>query len=281
MQKIKTCAVEYLNTRPIVYGLQQAAAARFELQYAIPSVCADKLKNKEVDLALIPSIEYSRIRGHRNLRIVPDIGVISHQFVKSVELFFNRNLENINTVAVDISSRTSVGLLDIILREKFDIHPEFIPMPPQVEVMLSKADAALIIGDNALELYDTWDNKIDLGEEWGDMTDGLPFVYSFWAAAEDALNTEDILILTASRDAGLDHITEISRVYSQERARGFEPDFYANYLTENIQYKLGKAELEGLKEYYSYCFYYGIIDEIPDLLFVGQENESDFTVKNN
>ncbi|HNE83119.1 MAG TPA: hypothetical protein PLG25_04560, partial [bacterium] len=60
-----------------------------------------------------------------------------------------------------------------------------------------------------------------------------------------------------------------------------EPDFYANYLTENIQFKLGKAELEGLKEYYSYCFYYGIIDEIPDLLFVGQENESDFTVKNN
>ncbi|HNO11808.1 MAG TPA: hypothetical protein PKI67_12835, partial [bacterium] len=106
-------------------------------------------------------------------------------------------------------------------------------------------------------------------------------LYSFWAAAEDALNTDDILTLTASRDAGLDHITEISRVYSQERARGFEPDFYANYLTENIQFKLGKAELEGLKEYYSYCFYYGIIDEIPDLLFVGQENESDFTVKNN
>jgi chorismate dehydratase len=266
---IKVSAVQYLNAKPIVYGLENNLVShRFELNYDIPSACSAKLNDQEVDLALIPSIEYSRIRGRRLLSIVPDIAIASRQEVKSVELFFNRNLSTISKIAVDTGSRTSVALLQIVLREKYDIEAEFMPMPPDMDAMLKQADAALIIGDTALEHFDSMDNHLDLGEEWLDLTDGLPFVFAFWAGAPDALTCDDVRALSRSRDAGLENLSEIAKRHADSKngnAQSYE--FYVNYLRDNIQFHLGKEELEGLKEYYSYCYYYGLIDEIPELQF--------------
>ncbi|NUM79573.1 menaquinone biosynthesis protein [bacterium] len=269
---IKVSAVSYLNTKPIIYGLENNRLShRFDIRYDIPSVCAKHLADHTVDLALIPSIEYSRIRETISLFIVPSVAVTSRGEVRSVELFFNRGLDQIRTVAVDSSSRTSVALLRIILGEKFDIQPELIEMDPNLPNMLSKADAALIIGDNALHYYDAADNRLDLGEEWNDLTDGLPFVYSFWAGIPDRLNAADVKTLMDSRDLGLAHIKEISDIYRQDHAPGQSAGFYEKYLTENIRYELGKEEIEGLKEYLSYCFYYGLIGEIPEIIFYNME----------
>ncbi len=274
---IKVSAVQYLNAKPIVYGLEKNSAShRFQLQYDTPSECASKLNNREVDLALIPSIEYPRIRGRRLLCIVPEIAIVSRQEVKSVELFFNRNLANIHKIAVDTGSRTSVALLQIILREKYDLQVELTPMAPDLHRMLKSADAALIIGDQALEQWDLMDNRMDLGEEWLDLTDGLPFVYAFWAGIQNTLTPDDVQALIRSRDAGLENISEIARTYSDSKNGKSRPEeFYANYLRDNIQFHLGKEELEGLREYYSYCYYYGLIDEIPDFHFFGETEKMD------
>jgi chorismate dehydratase len=266
--KLKVSAVQYLNTKPIVYGLEKEPACdRFDINYDIPSLCSQKLLNKEVDLALIPSIEYSRIRRERLLSIVPDIGVVSHREVNSVELFFNKNLSDLRTIAVDNSSKTSVALLEIVLREKYDIEPVLVPMKPDLSLMLKETDAALIIGDNALEQCGVMDNKLDLGDEWNDLTDGLPFVYSFWAGLKGALTPGDVQTLVRSRDLGVASINEISADYVSKKPGGKPADFYVDYLTDNIQFYLGKDELEGLKEFYSYCYFFGIIDEVPDLFF--------------
>ncbi len=266
--KLKVSAVQYLNTKPIIYGIESVPAnARFSVSYDIPSVCSQKLLHKEVDLALIPSIEYSRIRRERLLSIVPDIGVVSHQEVNSVELFFNKNLSDLRNIAVDNSSRTSVALLEIVLREKYDIEPVLIPMEPDLRQMLTKSDAALIIGDNALEQSGLMDNKLDLGDEWNDLTDGLPFVYSFWAGIKEALTPQDVKALIESRNMGVDHINEIAADHAAKKTGGKSADFYVAYLTDNIQFYLGKDELEGLREFYSYCYFFGIIDEIPELFF--------------
>lgn len=266
--KLKVSAVQYLNTKPIVYGLEKEPARdRFDINYDIPSLCSQKLLNKEVDLALIPSIEYSRIRRERLLSIVPDIGVVSHREVNSVELFFNKNLSDLRTIAVDNSSKTSVALLEIVLREKYDIEPVLVPMKPDLTLMLKETDAALIIGDNALEQCGVMDNKLDLGDEWNDLTDGLPFVYSFWAGLKGALTAGDVQTLVRSRDLGVASINEISADYVSKKPGGMPADFYVDYLTDNIQFYLGKDELEGLKEFYSYCYFFGIIDEVPDLFF--------------
>lgn len=266
--KLKVSAVQYLNTKPIVYGLEKELTSdRFNIEYDIPSVCAKRLLHREVDLALIPSIEYSRIRRERVLSIVPDIGVVSHREVNSVELFFNKNLSDLRKIAVDDSSRTSVALMEIVLREKYDITPVLVPMRPDLTSMLKETDAALIIGDNALEQSGIMDNKLDLGDEWNDLTDGLPFVYSFWAGQKSALTPNDVLALIESRDLGVGHIQDIAADYTAKKPGGKPVDFYVDYLTDNIQFYLGKDELEGLKEFYSYCYFFGIIDEIPELFF--------------
>jgi chorismate dehydratase len=265
---LKVSAVQYLNTKPIVYGLEKRQVThRFDISYDIPSLCAKKLLNKEVDLALIPSIEYSRIRRSRSLNIVPEIGVVSHREVNSVELFFNKSLNDLRKIAVDASSRTSVALMEIILREKYGIEPVTVSMNPDLPSMLKEADAALIIGDNALEQSGVMDNKIDLGEEWNDLTDGLPFVYSFWAGLQGTLKINDVQALIESRDQGIENISVIAREYAAQNAGGRTADFYVDYLTDNIQFYLGKDELEGLKEFYSYCYFLGMIDEIPELFF--------------
>lgn len=265
----RLCAVEYLNTVPITYGLEQNRLVhRFNIEYASPAVCADRLRHGQADVALIPSIEYSHIRGYRNLRIVPDIAVTSHGQVKSVSLFFNRGLQDIRRIGVDQNSRTSVALLQIILREKYDIEAELVPMIPDVQRMLAEADGALIIGDRALDLADRMDNYLDLGDEWDDLTNGLPFVYSMWAGLDGALTDRDVETLIRSRDLGLSTVDTIARDFAAAHpSSGHSADYFAAYLTDHIQFHLGKSELEGLKEYYTYCYYYGLIDEIPEFLF--------------
>lgn len=265
---LRLSAVQYLNTKPVVYGLENNLVShRFEITYNIPSVCAKKLLDKEADIALIPSIEYSRIRRHRSLHIVPDIAIVSHREVNSVALFFNQNLSDLKKIAVDSSSRTSVALVEIILREKYDIHPDFVAMNPDLPTMLKEADGALIIGDHALEQIGSMDNKLDLGDEWNDLTDGLPFVYSFWAGSKGSLNENDVKLLIESRNLGLANISSIAEKYANQNSHRHTKDFYVDYLTDNIQFYLGKDELNGLKEFYNYCYFFGIIDEVPELYF--------------
>ncbi|KAB2881329.1 menaquinone biosynthesis protein [bacterium] len=266
--KLRVSAVQYLNTKPIVYGLEKNRVShRFELSYDIPSICSKKLLDQEADLALIPSIEYSRIRRTRSLNIVPDVAVVSHDEVNSVELFFNKNLSDMKRIAVDSSSRTSVALLEIILKEKYDIEPVLVPMNPDLSHMLKEADAALVIGDIALEQSGVMDNKLDLGEEWNDLTDGLPFVYSFWAGTQGALTHNDVKSLIDSRNTGVHNLSDIAGEYVNQNSSGRSPEFYVDYLTDNIQFKLGNDELNGLKEFYSYCYFFGMIEEIPELYF--------------
>ncbi|MBL7996473.1 menaquinone biosynthesis protein [bacterium] len=266
--KLRVSAVQYLNTKPIVYGLEKNRVShRFDLSYDIPSICSKKLLHQEADLALIPSIEYSRIRRTRSLNIVPDIAVVSHDEVNSVELFFNKNLSDMKRIAVDSSSRTSVALLEIILKEKYDIEPVLVPMNPDLSHMLKEADAALVIGDMALEQSGVMDNRLDLGEEWNDLTDGLPFVYSFWAGTQGVLTHNDVKGLIEARNSGVDNIADIAGEYVSQNSNRRAQEFYVDYLTDNIQFKLGEDEINGLKEFYSYCYFFGIIDEIPELYF--------------
>src|SRR5207244_4403284 len=170
--RVRLGAVGYLNARPLVYGLE--AQPQFEIRYDIPSECARLLHEGRIDLGLIPSIEH--LRGPRSYGIVPGPAVVSRGSVASVALFTRREPADIRSIAMDTSSRTSVALATVLARRAFGIAPQPVPMAPDLEVMLAKADAALIIGDNALLLdHDAVRaRKIDLGESWTEAT-GLPF----------------------------------------------------------------------------------------------------------
>src|SRR5215213_4251691 len=199
MRPVRLGAVDYLNARPLVYGLELRHG--FALQFDAPSKCAALLHEGSLDVGMIPSIEY--LRG-QEYHAVPDMAIVSEGPVASVAMFTNKPIEQIRSVAADTSSRTSNGLLRVLCAEAFGIDPEFVPMSPRPAEMLRRCDAALVIGDAAL-FFDhqrAGVEKIDLGEQWTGMS-GLPFVWAFWAGRPKALKEEHIQSLADARDAGV------------------------------------------------------------------------------
>src|SRR5262245_14129962 len=149
MPHVRLGAVGYLNARPLVYGLN--AASRFAVRFDVPSRCADLLHQGAIDVGLIPSIEYlRRPRTAEPYAIVPDLSIASDGPVASVAVFTSRPLADVQTIALDTSSRTSVALLRVLCARTFGIDPVLENRAADLPSMLSHCDAALIIGDNAL-----------------------------------------------------------------------------------------------------------------------------------
>jgi chorismate dehydratase len=253
MTPVRLGAVGYLNARPHVYGLERSA--RFDLRFDVPSRCAELLHAGAIDVGLVPSIEYLRGPAYR---IVPGVAIASRGAVKSVALYTTRPIRDVRSIALDTSSRTSVALARVLCRREFRIDPGFEAAGPDLGSMLARADAALIIGDNALFLDHaalavdgsaSSIEKIDLGDVWTRST-GLPFVYAFWAGRGDALAPDDVTALQAARDAGVARIDDVVR-----QCVGSEPrrEIAAKYLRDNIKYDLGADEQAGLELFFRYA----------------------------
>lgn len=245
---IRLGAVTYLNARPLVYGLDEHD--RFEIRYDIPSECARLLHARAIDLGLIPSIE--ALRGPAAYAIVPGPAVTSRGAVASVAIYTRREPADIRTIAMDTSSRTSVALATILLRRRFRAQAEAVPMAPDLEAMLARADAALIIGDTALFLEDgaAGARKIDLGEQWTAMT-GLPFVYACWTGWPGAAGPADVTALQRARDEGVARSDAVAAAYYPDDTR--RQTVARQYLRDNIRYVLGPEEIEGLTAFCRYA----------------------------
>lgn len=264
-------AAWFLNTKPLIYGFQHDLnlQKKVSMIYDIPAINEVQLYKGEVDLALVPSIEYAR---HASLyELIPSGCISSDSTVKSVMLFFNKNLDGLKKIAIDESSRTSVMLLKILMQEKFGINPDYIVMKPDLDTMLQNCDAALLIGDNALKGTLKTPNYLDLAEEWIDMTQ-LPFVFAVWAGRRGKVLKSDIDLLTESRRQGIENIRKISTEFAEESDWGADADFYESYLTDNIKFELTDDKMEGLMEFYRLAFMLGLLDTFPDIKKAGEES---------
>lgn len=258
---VRLGAVDYLNARPLVYGLEMRTDI-FSLRFDVPSKCAALLHEGSIDVGMIPSIEY--LRGRAPYLIVPGSGIISNGPVASVALFSTKPVTQIRSVAADTSSRTSNGLLRVLCYEAFGVDPSFVPMPPKIDEMLTACDAALLIGDPALYLDPASRGllKIDLGQEWTTLT-GLPFVWAFWAGRPDALSADAIRVLTEARDAGVAASDAIADAYcGPERAA-----LGRAYLRDNIEYMLGEREAAGLTRYYELAAAHDVVESTKPFVF--------------
>jgi chorismate dehydratase len=250
---VRLGAVGYLNARPLVHGLD-ARTDLFDLRFDVPSTCATLLHDGEIDLGMIPSIEY--LRGPGPYRIVPDLGIMSDGDVASVALFTRVPLRAVRTIGLDTSSRTSAVLTQVLCREAWDIDPTFEAVPPDAAARVEEHDAALLIGDPALFLDHEAAGltKIDLGAEWTRMT-GLPFVWAFWAGPPDAIDANGIAALQQARDRGTNDSDAIADAYcGRSRAEACR-----RYLRENIKYRLGDRETQGLRRYYELAARHGLV----------------------
>lgn len=269
MRKLRISAISYLNTAPLMWDFEHGEAGNhFDISYTLPSGCAHALAEGTGDIGIIPAAAYTQISG---LQILPDIAIASRRAVRSILLVSKVPLEKVRTVALDTSSMTSVALTKILLRW-LGGEREFTPMEPEVGRMVAGHDAALVIGDPALQIDRTRYHTLDLAQEWIRFT-GKPFVFAFWAVRGEALKEADpSLDLAAmfrdSRNHGLEpsSLSTIAREWST-RLNLTEGDV-RSYLTQNIHYRLDAECLEGLQLFYRYAAEIGALPAAPDLRFV-------------
>ena len=266
-RSVRLGAVDYLNVRPLVHGLDRDPA--FDLRFDPPSVCASLLRSGEIDLGMIPSIAYQL---HEDYRVIFGVAIASEGPVDSVALFTKVPRERIRTIAADTSSNTSVALTRVLCAERFGIAPEFIPAAPDLPAMLSRADAALLIGDPALFVDHRAMGvaKIDLGGEWTEMT-GLPFVWAFWAGRKGAIDGEGIARLHQAKAEGVAASDALADAYaaSYQARTGIKADAAVarRYLRDNIKYDLGFREHDALVAFYEGARRAGVIGSVQPVRF--------------
>lgn len=251
------CAVSYLNTVPLVWGMLQAPdpllREAFDLRFALPSDCAAQLASGEADIGIIPVIEMAR----QKLEYFRGAGIACHGPVRSILLISKVPMSRIKTLAVDAASRTSVMLARVILAEKFGVEPQLVARPADLAAMLGEADAALIIGDPALRLdpatlpFET----LDLGGEWTSMT-GLPMVFAVWSGRKEVIQDRYAGVFLESCRYGIQHAADIARI--EAPARGVTEELALRYITRHIVYELGERDYQGLELYVKMALAVGV-----------------------
>ena len=239
--KIRVGAVSYLNTKPLVHDLSEIAP-RVSLIYDLPSRLSDRLAAGELDVALIPSVEY--FQG-TNYSIVSDACIACRGPVLSVKLLSRTPLTDIRTLALDEGSRTSVALVRVLLQARFGVTPSLTALPIGMDARETSTDAVLLIGDRAIHPpHGDFVAQWDLGEEWCRWS-GLPFVFAMWTARSE-VDTGDLdVALSLARDAGVERLAKIA---AAEAAKvGLSCEECLSYLADNLYFYLGERERRGLE----------------------------------
>jgi len=216
----------------------------FDLEFRLPAACADALASGAADIGIVPSFELLR----QDLEIIEGVGIGCRGPVRSILLVSARPLPEIRRLAADSSSRTSVELARVILERRYGTTPEIVTHAPDLDAMLSTADAALIIGDPALRIEPTllpYEVR-DLGEEWWGMT-GLPMVFAVWAGRRGVVTPEVAAVFRESCRYGIERLDEI--VSAESARREFPAPLVRSYLSQHIVHKLGLRDYEGMRRF--------------------------------
>jgi len=240
MVKYKVSAVSYLNTVPFIHGLKQSELIHnIDLQLDYPSICADKLINGTVDLALVPVVVIPKLQ---HAHIISDYCIGADGAVDSVCLYSDVPITEIESIGLDYQSRTSVALLKILLKEYWQLKPELTKVDIGFEYSIKGNHAALVIGDRAFTLNTKHAYIYDLSAIWKEMT-GLPFVFAAWVANKK-LPQNFISNFNTALEKGLSDI---------DRALALEGDNYPNcrnpedYLNNKISYNLDAEKKKGME----------------------------------
>jgi chorismate dehydratase len=262
--RIRIGAVSYLNARPLYDRLEELAPG-VVLTLDVPSRLADRLASGELDVALIPSIEYVRGAG-RGYRILPGFAIAAKGAVRSVKLFSRVPCERINRLALDAGSRTSQVLAQVWLHARYGIRPRQVePLPLGVPAQESTADAVLLIGDRAMKVpAEGFHEVIDLGSAWHALT-GLPFVFALWVARPGVDLGALPDALARSRAEGLAHARELAAEHGPRL--GLDEATCYDYLTCALSYDLGEPEIAGLTRFAAMAAELGLAPAGVELVF--------------
>ncbi len=230
---------------PLVWGmLHGPQRSMVELSFSIPSDCARDVEEGVAEIGLVPVAEIAR----QEMEMLPGVGISCLGGVRSILLLSRVPWKEIKSLAADASSRTSVELARVILRERYGVEPRVTRQLPVLKEMLATSDAALIIGDPALRIEPDASGYewLDLGAEWFDLTH-LPFVFAAWAGKPGIAVNALANITMDSYSFGEARIAEI--IDEQYGIRGISKELAHRYLTQHIKFVIGKAEQRGLEAF--------------------------------
>ena len=260
--RLRIAAIRFLNPAPLMWDFEHSPlnsqlAARYQIDYMFPSECADRLADGTADIGLVPVASLAVTPG---LRILPGCTIASKRRVRSLLLVrrANQPLARLRTVAADTASRTTIAHARILFHHWGNASVEYVPMPGDLDTMLDRAEAAIVIGDPALLALEERANREertgeelvyhDLAEEWRAVT-GLPFVSAVWGAAHGRALDESVADdLIRSRDHGLVNIDVLAAEWAARLP--LPEDIIRSYFTSNIHYILDEECVEGMR-----CFF--------------------------
>jgi chorismate dehydratase len=226
-EPIRIGAVEYLNTKPLICDL------------------ADQLAVGDLDVALIPVIEYFRAGCYT---IVPNIAIASRGPVLSVTVFSRVPWTQIKSLALDVGSRTSAALVQVLLHKRYGVQPKLVPLPMDQDPERLDTDAVLLIGDRAMRAsLPGFAYSYDLGQEWHEWTE-LPFVYAVWAVRPGVDLSDVADALHEAKRRGRERVGQIA--HDEAPKLRLDAGFCRRYLTNIIHFDLGPRELAGLRRFY-------------------------------
>jgi len=256
MTTLRVGAVNYLNAKPLVEGLV-GFSSEIDLSFDLPSRLADSLAAGDLDVGLIPVVEFFRGDGYT---LVPGIAIASRGPVLSVTLFSRVPWAEIGSVALDEGSRTSAALTRILLHTRYGVNPTFEQLPIDAPAEDADTDAVLLIGDRAMRAcLPGFRYAYDLGEEWTTWT-GLPMVFAVWAVREGVELGDVERAFHDAKALGLARAGDIAQ--REAPALGLDAGFCRRYLTNIIRYDLGAAELAGLRAYREHAARLGLVPAV-------------------
>lgn len=265
--RLRIGAVSFLNTKPLIYPILngELQTEDIDLSVHVPSRLATLLRKNELDIGLIPIVEYFRANDQgKGYRILPNISITSRGSVLSIRLFSRVPIQDIQQIALDTNSRSSVALLRILLTEKYKLSPTLVSCDPSIDPAIVETEAVLLIGDAALKNLGATKYSFDLGTAWHELT-GLPFVYACWVARGEIELGDAPNLLLEAKDRGTTQITEIARIESKKL--GLPENFCKDYLQHHIHYDLDDSAIAGLEHFYKLAVKNGLVGSGQTLSF--------------
>lgn len=246
MEKIRVSIVNYTNTLPFKWALKRSSLLeKIDLQEDIPSICAQKLKYKQVDLALVPVALLSELDHYH---IETDYCIGANGKVDSVKLYSPVPLEEIKTVTLDYQSKSSITLTKVLLKFFWKKSVDYLEAKPGFEEEIKGTNAAVIIGDRTFGLQGKYAYEFDLAEEWKKFT-GLPFVFAAWVSTEK-LPEDFIKDFNAVLKHGMDNI--VKAVNEDYNVKNLSKEDTVIYLTKRIDYRLDPDKRKALDLFLNY-----------------------------
>jgi predicted solute-binding protein len=267
--KVRLAVSDAMYLKPLLYGLESPDSP-FEPAIDLPAVNSIHLneRTRNIRCAFLSPIDFGRYGGP--YRIVPQVAVSSSLPTGTITLAVKPQVRSIKKVAVDIRVTSEIILAKILLLERFRNLPddrsdlEFLPMMPDHEAMLQKADAALIVNFRPGESTADSDYTLDLVEEWSDMT-GFPYVHGFWVAREEDLAETEVQALMKSKMNGVENLDEIATTIAP---RVSLPREECREYLESFSYDFGDEQIDSVAEFLKFAYYHGVIGDVPELQFL-------------